>query len=261
VTGRLLAITGGHRFDHDAFGAMLDAVGASLDWEWAHATQPAAQRWLRPEHAGTWDAIVLYDIPGLRLTRGVEPVPADPPAGVRQGVMDLLAVGQGMVFLHHALAGWPTWDAWGEVVGGRFLYAPGTVRGVDVPASGYRMDHYRVDVAEPSHPVCRDVEAFDVDDELYLCPIFEDRVHPLLTTPAELSSASMIDTHREVRDGVQVSAPEQRGSNLVGWSREEGASRIVYLLPGHGPSTMGHPQYRRLLANACGWVAGSTVRR
>jgi type 1 glutamine amidotransferase len=123
------------------------------------------------------------------------------------------------------------------------------------------MDSYRVDVSAPEHPVCRGVEAFDVDDELYLCPVFEDRVQPLLTTPADVSAASTIDTYREVRDGVHVAAQEQPSSNLVGWLRTEGGSRIVYLLPGHGPSTMGHPQYRRLIVNACGWVAGSTVRR
>src|SRR5262245_24798246 len=32
VSGRLLAITGGHRFDLDAFGAMLDAVCDTLGW-------------------------------------------------------------------------------------------------------------------------------------------------------------------------------------------------------------------------------------
>ena len=42
------------------------------------------------------------------------------------------------------------------------------------------MDRYRVDVAAPEHPVCAGVESFDVDDELYLCPVFEDRVTPLL---------------------------------------------------------------------------------
>ena len=47
--GRLLAITGGHRFDLDAFGAMLDAVCADLGWRWDHATQPEAQERLRPD--------------------------------------------------------------------------------------------------------------------------------------------------------------------------------------------------------------------
>ena len=163
MSGRLLAVTGGHRFDLDALRAMLDGVCENLGWEWAHATQPAAQGWLRAEHAGTWDAIVLYDIPGLALARGLEPELSEPSQTTRSGLLDLLAAGQGIVALHHALAGWPTWDAWADVLGGRFLYAPGVLHGHDVPASGYRMDRYRVDVAAPEHPVCAGVESFEVD--------------------------------------------------------------------------------------------------
>ena len=256
--GRLLAITGGHRFDAASFTAMLDDVAASLGWEWKHAAQPDAQSWLRPEHTGTWDAIVLYDIPGLALARGSEPVASAPSADTSAALLALLEAGQGIVALHHALAGWPAWDSWADLLGGRFLYAPGTLHGDVVPASGYRMDTYHVDLSAPSHPVCDGVEPFGVDDELYLCPVFEDRVTPLLATSAAIDAASMIDTYREVRFGERVPAQPQPASQLLGWCREPGASRIVYLLPGHGPSTMEHPQYRRLLANACAWVSGST---
>ena len=257
MTGRLLAITGGHRFDLDALRAMIDAVCGTLGWGWDHATQPAAQRWLRPEHAGRWDAIVLYDIPGLALARGAEPQASEPSPETRSAVLALLATGQGIVALHHALAGWPAWDGWADVLGGRFLYAPGVLHGVDMPASGYRMERYRVDVATPDHPVCAGVQSFEVDDELYLCPVFEDRVTPLLTTSADVTARWMVDTYREVRYGERVAAAAQRASQMLGWTREEGASRIVYLLPGHGPSTMQHPQFRKLLANACAWVAAS----
>ena len=106
--------------------------------------------------------------------------------------------------------------------------------------------------------MCAGVEPFDVDDELYLCPVFEDRVTPLLTTTASIDAASMIDTYREVRFGERAPAAPQRGSQLLGWCTEHGPSRIVYLLPGHGPSTMEQPDYRRLIANACAWVRSPT---
>jgi type 1 glutamine amidotransferase len=260
VPGRLLAITGGHRFDLDSFGALLDAVCGTLRWEWTHSTQPEAQRWLCPEHAGTWDAIVLHDIPGLDLARGTEPASSPPTTEVRDGVLGLLAAGQGIVATHHALAGWPTWDEWAGVLGGRFLYAPGRLRGTYIPASGYRMATYRVDVVNRDHPVCAGVEPFEVTDELYLCPVFEDEVTPLLATDADISAATMIDTYREVRFGERAPAAEQRGSRLVGWARVHGPSRIVYVLPGHSGETMRDPQYRLLLANACAWVAGRGSR-
>lgn len=255
TSGRLLAITGGHRFDLDAFAAMTDAACDALGWEWAHATQPSAQRWLRGEHAGTWDAILLHDLPGLTLARGAEPAPADAPESVRQGVVELLEAGVGIVATHHALAGWPTWDGWAEVLGGRFLYAPGRVHGRAVPASGYRMDTYRIEPVEAAHPVCAGIEPFEVTDELYLCPVFDEGVLPLLATDADVSAASMIDTYREVRHGERVKAPEQPGSRLVGWATSPERSRVVYLLPGHTAATMQHPMYRRLLTNALRWVA------
>jgi type 1 glutamine amidotransferase len=253
--GRVLAVTGGHRFDLDAFRAMLDAVCAELGWEWAHATQPTAQRWLRPQHRGVWDAILLYDIPGLSLTRGGEPMAQAPSGQIKRWILELVAAGQGVVAVHHALAGWPLWDEWAHLLGGRFLYAPGRLDGVDFPASGYRIDTYRIDVVDADHPLTKGVSPFHVVDELYLCPVFENDLTPLLSTPADTSPESMIDTYREVRYGEQCPASEQVGSNLVGWSRQHGPSRLVYLLPGHGPSTMEHEMYRRLLANAFEFVA------
>jgi type 1 glutamine amidotransferase len=260
VNGRLLAITGGHRVDLDAFARMVDAACSALGWEWAHATQPAAQRWLRSEHVGMWDAILLHDIPGLSLARGTEPVVHEPSAETCAGVRAMLDAGQGFVATHHALAGWPVWDEWAGVLGGRFLYAPGRLRGAAVPASGYRMSTYRVEVIAPQHPVCAGVESFDVTDELYLCPVFEGEVVPLLATDAELGAATMIDTYREVRFGEQVPAVDQPGSRLLGWAKEAGNGRVVYLLPGHGPATMQHVEYCRLLANAVGWVADRRPR-
>lgn len=251
--GRLLAITGGHRFDLDAFRAMLDAVCADLGWRWDHATQPEAQDLLRPDEAGGWDAILLHDIPGLTLARGAEPVVHEPTADIRRDILRMLDQGVGIVATHHSLAGWPSWDGWAEVLGGRFLYAPGRLRGDSIPASGYRMGRYRVKV-KPAHPICAGVEDFDVDDELYLCPVFESEVDPFLETDADVSAAAMIDTYREVRFGERVAAQEQHGSRYLGWSKIHGRSRIVYLLPGHGPGTMGNGQYRRLLSNACRWV-------
>jgi type 1 glutamine amidotransferase len=264
VAGGLLTITGGHRFDEQAMADMVGDVCLRLGWEHTHAVQPDAQRWLRPEHAGTWDAILLHDIPGLSLARGRAPEANHPSDDIRRAVLGLLELGQGIVATHHALAGWPTWDDWADVLGGRFLYAPGRLHDVDVPASGYRMATYRLEVAAPDHPVCAGIEPFELDDELYLCPVFEDRVAALLTTPAEVSAGSMIDTYREVLDGERLPAPAQTGSRLVAWARQFGASRIVYVLPGHSAGTMAHEQYRRLIANACRWVAESTsppVRR
>ena len=68
-TARVLVITGGHRVDFDALFEMA-AICEPQGWRWAHAMQPSAQRWLVSSMAGRWDAILMHDIPGLRLRRG-----------------------------------------------------------------------------------------------------------------------------------------------------------------------------------------------
>jgi hypothetical protein len=64
---RILVVTGGHRVAMDEFLAAIADICTERGWVWAHATQPTAQRWLTDELAGQWDAILLHDIPGLRL--------------------------------------------------------------------------------------------------------------------------------------------------------------------------------------------------
>jgi len=257
---RLLAVTGGHRVDMADFTAMLDAVCTERGWVWAHATQPEAQRWLREAHAGQWDAVLLHDIPGLRLARGRAPEPHGPSADEAAALVGLLRAGQGLVVTHHALAAWPAWDAWANVVGGRYLYAPGELRGVELPASGYRMAVHHVNVLAPAHPVCAGVEPFEVDDELYLCPVHEAEVEPLLATTASMDPELFIDTLRAVQDGHEHACPPgPPGSHLVGWAKAALNSPVVYLQPGHGPETMRHPMYRRLLGNAVEWVASAAA--
>lgn len=250
--GRLLAVTGGHRYDRVAFTAMLDDACGVLGWEYDHVEHPDVT--LGPMMAAVYGALLLHDLPGLRLARGAEPEPFGPSAGQRLAIAELLDAGVGVVATHHALAGWPAWDGWAGVLGGRFLYAPGTLRGRELPPSGYRFGSYRV-APFGSHPITEGVEPFDLTDELYLCPVFEREITPILATGADTSPDSMIDTYREVTAGEQVPAPRQTGSPFVGWVHAAGRSPIVYLLPGHTAQTMTHPLYRRLVTNALGWVA------
>lgn len=252
----VLAVTGGHRVDLAAFGKLLDAT--CRGWAgWRHVTQPAAQDLFTVEHAGSFAAVLLHDIAGLHLARGTEPETDDPSASVRVGWRALLDAGQGMVVLHHALASWPAWDGWAHAIGGRYLYAPGRLDGRPWPASGYRLAEHTVDVVAPDHPVCAGVERFTVDDELYLCPVFEQAVVPLLATRADLDGALFRDTYAEVRhgDSTATCAGHPPGSRLVGWAKVAGRSPVVYLQPGHGPATFAHPAFRRLLGNALRWVA------
>ena len=199
---------------------------------------------------------MLHDIAGLRLQRGHEPLAEGPDAATRAALRGLLDAGQGLVVLHHAIASWPGWDGWAHAVGGRFLYAPGTLDGAALPSSGYYHDRVQVHVAAPSHPVCGGVGDFEIDDEPYLCPVFESEVVPLLTSGSSPAPAAFREAHPEVVHGRQVDCRDHPpGSNLLGWAKSAGNSPLVYLQPGDGPSTFRHPSYRLLLANAMAWAS------
>ena len=260
---RILVVTGGHRVALDEFLGAVAAICDERGWVWAHTTQPTAQRWLTDELAGQWDAILLHDIPGLRLKRGTEPAVVGPDAQTAQDVVNLLDAGQGLVVLHHAISAWPGWEGWAEVTGARFLYRPGRLRGEDLPSSGYRLDRFTISpIAD--HPITAGIEPFEVDDELYFIPVLEDRIHPLLEQDADMDGALFQDTFDEVSNGSSTGVTcagrladggLQGGSRLQGWTTIAGRSPVATLLMGDGPSTFAHPMFRLLLGNALAWVS------
>lgn len=259
---RVLVMTKGHPFQREPFFSLFDA---DPGLEWCHVEQPAASVFLDPERAADWDAYVLYDMPGVAFRRGEPPHFPDPPPALRSGLRALLDAGHGFVFLHHAIAGWPAWEGYAEIVGGRFHYRPGRLRGRDWPDSGYRFDvRHRLSPVDPTHPVVAGLEdGFELVDELYCAPVLEDSVVPLLRSDADFSperfssAALAVAGRRDSNEGWT----HPQGSDLVAWARRDGASPIVYLQPGDGPSTYGSPTYRRLLGNAIRWVASPEAHR
>jgi hypothetical protein len=259
---QLLVAVRGHPFDRNAFDAIFQAM------EGISATivdQPAAAQLMNPMGMAPYDALVLYDMPGVDFdATHNKPAKVDPGDAFRAGFEALLAEGKGIVALHHALAGWPAWPAYAEALGGTFLYRPGTLRGVHKPDSGYRHQvEYTAEVVAADHPVMAGIPAtFPMKDELYLGEIFEDNLTPLLRA-----------RHPFVRDGFYsaTAAMEGRmfdnegwdhddGSSLIGWTKRAGNSPVVYLQPGDDQTTYDNPIYRRLVENAIRWVISPEAR-
>lgn len=253
---RVLVVTGGHPFDPEPFFAAFSADDGLL---WAHAPHPGAQRWLAEAKPGDWDAIVFYDMPGVGLRRKGAPIPTPPPPEVVAGLERLLDAGQGVVFLHHAIASWPAWEEYAHWVGGRFLYQPGRLGDREWPDSGYAFDvTHHLSPQAPGHPVLAGLESgLTLTDELYLAPVLEDEVIPLLRSDADFSyqrfwsSAAAIAGRRDSREGW--THPD--GSNLAAWVKTARRSPVVYIQPGDGQSAYSDPGWRRLIGNAIRWVA------
>jgi hypothetical protein len=240
---------------------MLGDISAERGWAFARAVQPAAQEWFGPEHRGVFDAFLCHDLPGLALRRGSAPQPIPPAPEVARRLAELLTAGQGFVFLHHALAGWPAWPGWAEVLGGRYHYAPAELRGQPWPDSGFRYAEYTARVVDRYHPVCAGLDDFELSDELYCCPVFEDDVLPLVR--AHAPDGPFRETYREVLGTTGTPGPPWRHpapSDLIAWAKAAGSSPVVYIQPGDGPDTFGRPVYRRLVGNALAWVSSAAAR-
>ncbi len=260
---RVLVVTGGHRFEAAPFFAIFDAIAPR---RWRHVSQPDALDVLNPQGCHDADVVVFYDIPGLRFTGGDPPAEMwAPPASFAGGFRGLLDRGIGMVFLHHAVAGWPLWEEYAEVIGARFHYQPGTLRGVEYPDSGYVFDvTHHVSVVDPTHPICAGLgSGIDLTDELYCYPVLTDSVVPLLRTsfpvddPSQFSSAdAAIRGRRNSNEGWTHPA----GSELVGWVKSARRSPVVYLQFGDGPVTYSDPSFRLVLSNSIAWAASDDAR-
>jgi uncharacterized protein len=258
---RVLVLTGGHPFDRPSFNDMLDALP---DVWWEEVAHPEAQARLAPGRVGA-DVVLAYDLPGVTFRPGQPPLLPAPSPELVAGMEGLLDEGQPFVFLHHALASWPAWPEFAEIVGGRYHYAPATLRGHEWPDSGYRHDvHQTLRVVAPDHPVCAGLpESFELTDETYLCPVFDDDVVPLVVSDAprtdqdHWSTTLALAGRRYEREGWH----HPPGSPLAAWVKRSGRSPVAYVQPGDGPAAFENAAFRQLLANALHWAASDEARR
>lgn len=254
---KCLVAVRGHQFDRNALDAMfLSMAGISATM----VDQPAAALLMNPDAMQSFDALVLYDMPGLDFTaEKSSPDYRELDAALKAGFAALLRQGKGIVALHHALAAWPTWTEYHQWLGGQFLYHPGTFAGHDWPDSGYRHAvSYDAEILG-DHPVTRGLPTrFEMTDELYLCPRNPEGSTPLLRASASFdaqhfwSAELAVAGRRDSNDGWMH--PDTDG--IIAWARQVESSRLVYLQPGDGPSAFENQHYRRLVENSARWVAG-----
>jgi uncharacterized protein len=263
VNGSVLVITKGHPFDADAFFALWETIAPG---GWTHWEHPDAATKLSVETTQEFDTIVFYDMPGIEFTRSDPPTrfPA-PPAHFLDAFAELRNAGKPLVFLHHAIAGWPAWEEYAHIVGGRFHYQPATLNGVSYPDSGYRFDvGHTVEVIDEAHPVCAGLgSSFGLVDELYLFPVFEAEVLPLMRTTFDMTDAQQFYSADLAIRGERNSNRDwthPAGSQLVAWAKNSRNSPIVYLQFGDGPETYANESFQRALTNAVNWVQTSEAR-
>ena len=263
MTVRATVLSGGHPFVAPAFEELLQSLEPLAGVVCHHVPWPDALHVFEPGGLDDTDVLVTYDMPGLAFRPGALPGLTEPPAAVVDGWERLLAAGVPVVALHHSIASWPAWARFADIVGGRFHYVAAELHGRQWPDSGYRHEvSQRLTMAAPDHPVCQGLPpSFELTDETYLCPVFDDAVVALVISDAPKTADEFYSSTLAVKGQLHSregwSHPE--GSALAAWTHTVGRSTVVYIQPGDNPTAYGNPYYRQLLANSITWAA--TTRR
>jgi len=214
---RVLLVTGGHKFDQEPFYALMQSLPGITVTE---VTHPDAFAMFRPENRASYDVVLLYDM--------LQSISEE----AKQDFTDCLKSGKGLIVWHHAYAAYWNWPEYQNIVGGRYHRETWTdENGVSHPASTYKYDvPLRVKVADTKHPVTRDIQDFDVIDEIYINTTVNPDVHVLLaaTEPSDVSS--------------------------VAWTHRYGESKVITILLGHDNQAWANPAFVKLLTQAIFWA-------
>jgi uncharacterized protein len=215
---RLLIMSGSHPYQTNQF---LQLFKANPDVTFESVIHPHALEKLRTESAKDFDVLVMYDY--------AQKISSEEQADF----VNFLKAGKGVLILHHAIAAYPHWPEYEQVLGGRYYLQKSTlVNGVEKPRSrAHEGARIPVHIADPNHPVTRGLTDFEIDDETYLGYDVAPDSHVLLTT-----------THTN-------NAP------TLAWSRTCQAARVVFVQLGHDHLAYENRNYRKLVAQAIRWVA------
>ena len=250
----LLVLSGGHPYEAEPFAAMLESLDG---WTVTHLIHPEAERLVGEGCADDADAVLFYDMPGYAFADG-QVTARSPSEAYRRAILARFAAGRGAVAMHHALAGWALWPEWHNLLGGRFLYQPGEVRGVVQLDSGYRHDVAYIAHVVGDHPVTAGLPgSFPVVDELYLAPAFAEDIVPLIRARHDFVRDNFYSAAAAVAGRMfdNTGWAHPAGNDCIAWTKQALAARLVYLQFGDGPATYANPHVLRVLANAIDFVA------
>jgi len=216
---KVLVVTGGHGFDEKPFYQMFSDNAEIVFTAAAHAKTNATV-YDRADLL-SYDVVVLYDM-AQTITEAQ-----------KAKFMALFDQGVGLVVLHHALASYQHWPEYEQIIGGRYQEPDPNRSGQVTQAVGWKHDEeVPVVIEATNHPVTTGLNNFTIHDEIYWGYRVGSDVTALIST-----------TH-------------PKSGKPLGWARQQGKSRVVYLQLGHDKAAFENENYRKLLAQSIRWTAG-----
>ncbi len=160
---KTLIITGGHKFDREAFFEMFGSF-ESLDFE--EAIQPSANQMIESGVADRFDLLIFYDMYDS-ITEGQ-----------KSAYIKMFAEGKPAIFLHHSLVSYQDWPEFQSIIGGKYNREDSLLG----PSTYLHDTDIELQVMNPNHPITKGLSDFTFFDETYgNCPTLST-IEPLLAT-------------------------------------------------------------------------------
>ncbi len=210
---RAAVVTGGHGFEEAPF---FEVFRGHPDIHFKQLDEGSAF-----EDISQWpyDVIVMYNMSGGISETG------------RGNLMALLERGVGLVSMHHAIANYPDWPRYRDLIGAAYFRKPTEMDGKEYPRSEYTHDvDCEVEVVDKEHPITKGLEDFTIHDEVYRKWVAWPDNHVLLRTKHP-------ESHEQ-----------------IAWVRPYDDMRVCYIQLGHGPEAYANPSFRKLVAQAIRWA-------
>ncbi len=206
---KIMLVTGGHAYDTIQFFQMFDALDGI---EYEHFAQPNANEEIAKGRADDFDVLVFYDM--WKTISEVE----------KAAYIKLTKEGKPFLFLHHSLASYQNWEAFQEIIGGKYIE-----KGKKVPEelwSTYDHDVWVYCSVENYTPVTSGFRDLRFFDEVYGNIQISENVKPLLRTR------------------------HPKSAEFVAWQNVYNRSNVVYIQTGHDTRAYESEDYRKLLLQA-----------
>jgi type 1 glutamine amidotransferase len=154
---------------------------------------------------------------------------SSPSRAALDGLADFVRGGKGLVALHFACGAFGDWPEYVNLIG----------RVWDRSKTHDPLGPFRVHVVKKDHPITRDLDDFDITDELYFCLMGKPEIEVLLAA-------------RSKKTGQD---------EPMGFVLRYGQGRVFQTVLGHDVKAFSTPGLARLIQNACEWAATGTVSR
>lgn len=187
--------------------------------EYEHFKQPNANVRLAKDLAEGFDVLVFYDM--WQEISEKE----------KAAYLKMTEEGKPFLFLHHSIVSYQNWVEFEKIVGGKYFE-----KGEDIPEellSTYDHDVWVYSKVETYTPVTKGLRDLRFFDEVYGNVRVAENVIPLLKTR------------------------HPKSMEVIAWENRYGASKIIYIQPGHDKRTYVEADYKKLILQAIQYLAES----